>query len=50
MEGDVFEEDGAAEELELVAVLVELLLPLSFGEERLGSVRLGEGNASEFGE
>ena len=57
MVGDVFEEDeaevegaGAVEELELMTVLVELLLPLSFGEERLSSVRLGEGNASEIGE
>lgn len=56
MEGDVFKEDeaelvaGTVEELELVTELGEVLLLLSFGEERLGSVRLGEGSASEIGE
>jgi hypothetical protein len=54
MVGDVFEEVEAeavpAEAIAEETTLEAKLLALSFGEERLGSVRFGEGNGSEIGE
>lgn len=49
--GDVVEEVVAEVEAEEAAAEAAVTtLALSFGEERLGSVRLGEGNGSEIGE